>query len=66
MPVTVVEPPSFDVLIAEAEEISSSPLNLAALKFVLCKVTVTGELNEEKSFFRTSISTVFGEEKADI
>ena len=46
----MVEPPSFEVLIADAEEISSSPLNLAALKLVLSNITVTGELNDEKSF----------------
>ncbi len=54
------------MLIAEAEEISSSPLNLAALKFVLSNINVTGEPNDEKSFFNTSISTVFGDENEEI
>ena len=66
VPETVVEPPSFDVLMAEAEEIFSSPLNLAALKLVLSKLTVIAELKDEKSLFNTSISTVFGELNAEI
>ena len=63
---TVVKPPSFDVLIPEADEIFSSPLNRAAVKLVLSKSTVTAELNDEKSLFNTSISTVFGELNAEI
>jgi len=38
---------------AEAEEIFSSPLNLAALKLVLSKLTVIAELKDEKSLFNT-------------
>ena len=65
-PVTVVEPPLLDVLNAEDDVSLSSPLNLAALKFVLSILTVTAELKDDNHYLDTSISTVFGDENAEI